>query len=178
MTAQPLPRCGACSQQLPIQCCSRAVFQSLKPWLQEVLGSIYHPPPEQPWEVGESSIRQGQQLPGEEARTAHYKTPTADATSSPFRPHSLRSCAQQLPELRWLHCVRGKLTAPHSHSTRSPTRKGSLITSQSLGNHCSSSSLPGLFPPQGLSTDKPLSEGDPATSLQWFYKQESLQWQL
>lgn len=37
----PLPRCGACSQQLP----------------------IHHPPPEQPWEVGESSClerRQGQ----------------------------------------------------------------------------------------------------------------------
>lgn len=33
MTAQPLPRCGACSQQLPIQCSSRAVFQSLEPWL-------------------------------------------------------------------------------------------------------------------------------------------------
>lgn len=33
MTAQPLPRCEACSQQLPIPCSSRAVFQALEPWL-------------------------------------------------------------------------------------------------------------------------------------------------
>ena len=59
---------------------------------------VHPPPPEQPWEAGESSVRQGQQLLGEEARTAHCKMPTAAAAGSPFRAGSLHSCQRQLPE--------------------------------------------------------------------------------
>lgn len=61
--------------------------------LRSAGGSIHPLPLEQPWEVGETSVRQGQQLPGEEAGTAHYKMPTVDVTSSPFRLRFLCSCA-------------------------------------------------------------------------------------
>lgn len=59
---------------------------------------VHPPPPEQPWEVGESSVRQGQQLLREEVRMAHCKIPTVAAAGSPLRPGSLRSHEWQLPE--------------------------------------------------------------------------------
>lgn len=130
---------------------------------------IHPPPPEQPWEVGESSVRQGQQLLGEEARMAHCKMPTAAASS-----HMKGSCQNPLP---W----RGRETcsAPRpQHKTHH--KEGLINSSQPLENRCSSSSspLPYFLPPQGLSAAEPLSGGGPAASLKWFHKPGSLQQQL
>lgn len=86
-----------------------------------MLGYIHHPPLEQPWEVGDTSVRQGQQLPGEEGDSSLQNAHSGCHQLSLQAALPLLVCTAAAR-------VRGKLTVPHGHSTRTP--KESLINNQ------------------------------------------------